>query len=261
METKNFETIQFSIENRVATITLNRPQAMNALNDVITGELAQAFELCKSDEVKVVVLTGNGKGFSSGGDIKLMTQLETSPNAVNDLLLNLHQVVVEMRNLPKPIVASINGFAFGAGFSLALACDFRIGARSSSYSCAFVNIGLVPDTGASFFLTKLVGAAKATELMFLGNSINSEEAHNLGLLNKVVSDEELADTTSLFVQELLKKPSTSLSRIKQLVNRAIISDLSDQLALEALFQREATKTANFKEGITSFVEKRKPNFN
>ncbi|MBC7475370.1 MAG: enoyl-CoA hydratase [Candidatus Sericytochromatia bacterium] len=260
MEIKNFETIEFTLVNRVATITLNRPQAMNALNDVITSELVTAFEMCKSDEVKVVVLTGNGKSFCSGGDIKLMTQLETKPNAVNDLLLNLHGLVIEMKNLDKPIVAKVNGFAFGAGFSLALACDLRVGSKSSSYSCAFVNIGLVPDTGASFFLTKLLGSTKAAELMFLGKTIKAQEAYNLGLLNNIVEDEELDDTVEKLVTELLSKPSGSLSRIKQLINRAIISDLSDQLGLEAMFQREVTKTSDFREGITAFIQKRTANF-
>lgn len=256
----NFENIEFSIENKIATIKLNREKAMNALDDKLTAELSQAFELCNSPDVKVVVLTGKGKGFSSGGDIKLMTKLETNPNALNDLLVNLHQVVVQMRNLDKPIVAGINGFAFGAGFSLALACDFRVAANTSSYSCAFVNIGLVPDTGASFFLTKFLGAAKATELMMLGNTIDANEAYRLGLLTKVVESADLEESVKHFAAELSKKPLGSLSRIKQLVNRAIISDLSDQLGLEAIYQGEVVKESDFKEGITAFMEKRKPEF-
>lgn len=259
MDTK-FENIEFSIENKVATIKLNREKAMNALDDKLTLELSQAFNLCNVPDVKVVVLTGKGKGFSSGGDIKLMTKLETNPNALNDLLVNLHQVVVQMRNLDKPIVAGINGFAFGAGFSLALACDFRIASSTSSYSCAFVNIGLVPDTGASFFLTKFLGAAKATELMMLGNTIDANEAYRLGLLTKVTDAAELEESVKNFAAELSKKPLGSISRIKKLVNRAIISDLSDQLGLEAIYQGEVVKENDFKEGITAFMEKRKPEF-
>ncbi|MFN8575703.1 MAG: enoyl-CoA hydratase-related protein [Candidatus Sericytochromatia bacterium] len=256
----NFENIIFSLENRIATITLNREKALNALDDKITFELSEAFDMCKSDDVKVVVLNANGKGFSSGGDIKLMTKLESEPNILNDLLENLHKVVIKMRNLSKPIIASINGFAFGAGFSLALACDFRIGSKNSSYSCAFVNIGLVPDTGASFFLTKLLGSGKATELMMLGNTINSEEAYRLGLLNRLVDEQELSEAVNSLSLELSKKPSGSLARVKQLVNKAIIGDLSDQLGLEAMFQGEVVKLSDFREGIMSFMEKRKPNF-
>lgn len=259
MET-NFENIIFSIQDKIATITLNREKALNALDDKITFELSEAFDKCKSDDIKVVVLNANGKGFSSGGDIKLMTKLETEPNILNDLLHNLHNVVIQMRNLNKPIIAAINGFAFGAGFSLALACDFRIASKNSSYSCAFVNIGLVPDTGASFFLTKFLGAAKATELMMLGNTIDSEEAYRLGLLNKLVDDSELAETVKSFATELSKKPSGSLARVKNLVNRAIITDLSDQLALEAMYQAEVVKLPDFREGITAFMQKRKPEF-
>jgi 2-(1,2-epoxy-1,2-dihydrophenyl)acetyl-CoA isomerase len=257
---KNFENIIFSVENKIANITLNREKALNALDDKITFELSEAFEMCKSDEIKVVVLSAKGKGFSSGGDIKLMTKLESEPNILNDLLENLHKVVIQMRNLNKPIIAAINGFAFGAGFSLALACDFRIATKNSSYSCAFVNIGLVPDTGASFFLTKYLGASKATELMMLGNTINSEEAYKLGLLNKLVNDDELESTVNSLASELSKKPSGSLARVKQLVNRAIISDLSDQLSLEAMYQGEVVKLPDFREGITAFMQKRKPEF-
>lgn len=257
---KNFENITFVVEEKIATITLNREKAMNALDDKITFELSEAFEMCKSPDIKVVVLAGKGRGFCSGGDIKLMTQLDSKPNALNDLLQNLHKVVVEMRNLDKPIIAAINGFAFGAGFSLALACDFRVATQNSSYSCAFVNIGLVPDTGASFFLTKFLGAAKATELMMLGNTINAEEAHRLGLLNKLVSDEELESSVKALAVELSKKPSGSLSRIKQLVNKALIADLSDQLGLEAMYQGEVVKLSDFREGITAFMQKRKPEF-
>lgn len=259
MET-NFENLIFSVDNKIATIRLNREKALNALDDKITFELSEAFDRCKSDDIKVVILNANGKGFSSGGDIKLMTKLETDPNVLNDLLQNLHNVVIQMRNLNKPIVAGINGFAFGAGFSLALACDFRIASKNSSYSCAFVNIALVPDTGASFFLTKFLGAAKATELMMLGNTIHSEEAYRLGLLNKLVDDSELLETVKSFAEDLSKKPSGSLARIKSLVNRAIITDLSDQLALEAIYQSEVVKLPDFREGITAFMQKRRPEF-
>lgn len=257
----NFENIEFSVQNKIACIKLNREKAMNALDDKMTYELSQALELCKDSEIKVVVLTGAGRGFSSGGDIKLMTKLDATPNALNDLLINLHNVVIQMRNLDKPIIAGINGFAFGAGFSLALACDFRVATKNSSYSCAFVNIGLVPDTGASFFLTKFLGASKATELMMLGNTISADEAYNMGLLTKLVEDSELSEGVMSLASELSKKPLGSISRIKKLVNRAVISDLSDQLALEAMYQGEVVKTPDFKEGITAFMEKRKANFN
>jgi 2-(1,2-epoxy-1,2-dihydrophenyl)acetyl-CoA isomerase len=260
MENQNFETIEFSVNNRIATITLNRPESLNSLNDQIARELGQALELCKNDQIKVVVLSGKGKGFSSGGDIKLMTQFESSPDKLTALLDNLHKVVIGMRNLEKPIIASINGFAMGAGLSLALACDFRIAAKSSSFSCAFVNIGLVPDSGASFFLTKLLGSAKATELMFLGDTFNTDQAMEMGLLNRVAPDEDLKKVVGDFAAKLAKRPAQSIAKIKHLINRAIISDLSDQLALEAMFQVEAIKTPDFKEGITAFIEKRKAEF-
>lgn len=257
--TTNFENIEFKIENRIAHITLNRPQALNALDANITRELKEAIHLCKSDEVKVVLLSGNGKGFSSGGDIKFMTKLD--PKGLGSLLENLHETVIDMRNLEKPIVAAINGFAYGAGFSLALASDFRIASQSSTYSCAFVNIGLVPDSGASFFLTKLLGYARATELMMLGENIDANQALALGLVTKLVSDEELKEVALKYAEALTKKPSGSLGMIKRMVNRAIISDLPDQLGLEAMLQVEAAKSPDFKEGITAFIEKRKPNFN
>jgi 2-(1,2-epoxy-1,2-dihydrophenyl)acetyl-CoA isomerase len=260
MENKNFETVEFSVDNNIAVIGFNRPQALNALDNQITADLTSAFDLCNDENIKVIILTGKGKAFSSGGDIRLMTQMEADQSIMGTLLENLHKLVIKMRNLEKPIIASINGFAMGAGLSFALACDFRIAAKSSTYSCAFVNIGLVPDCGSSFFLTKLLGYAKATELMMLGETINSDQALELGILNRVVPDDELGVVTKNFALELSKKPSQSIARIKQLVNRAIISDLSDQLGLEAVFQREATKTFDFKEGITAFLEKRKAQF-
>lgn len=261
MENTNFENIEFTVNNGIAKIMLNRPNSLNSLNDSITNDLKSAFELCNDSSIKAVILGGNGKGFSSGGDIKLMSQLDKNPNALNSLLDNLHSVVIQMRNLDKPIVACVNGFAFGAGFSLALACDFRVSGQKSSFSCAFVNIGLVPDSGASFFLTKLTGAAKATELMMLGNTIDANTAFQIGILNKVVEDDKVMEEAEKLATELSKKPSSSLSRIKKLVNRAIISDLPDQLGLEALFQSEAAKSDNFREGITAFLQKRAPNFN
>lgn len=258
---KEFETIILKKENRIANIILNRPDALNALNDKITFELKEAFELCNSDkDVRVVVLSAKGKGFSSGGDIKLMTKLESDPNVLNKLLENLHSLIIDIRNLDKPVIASINGFAFGAGLSLALACDFRIAAKNSTYSCAFVNIALIPDSGASFFLTKLVGYAKALELMMLGDTINSDQALEIGLVTRVVSDDELKVVTEKFAQQVLSKPHESLTRIKRMVNKAIIADLSDQLSLEAHFQKEVSQKPDFKEAIMAFVEKRKPKF-
>ncbi|MFN8673397.1 MAG: enoyl-CoA hydratase-related protein [Candidatus Sericytochromatia bacterium] len=261
MNNKEFENIEFKVENSVAEIILNRPNALNALNAALTAELKKALDLCANDEVKAVILSGNGKGFSSGGDIKMMSQLDTNPKLLSDLLENLHNVIIQMRNLEKPIIAAIGGFAFGAGFSLALACDFRIGGNSSLYSCAFVNIGLVPDSGASFFLTKLVGYAKATELMMLGNTIDSKMAMQMGLLNGLVKDEDVLEEARKLGSLLAKKPSSSLSRIKRMVNKAIISDLPDQLGLEAMYQSEVAKSDNFREGITAFLQKREANFN
>jgi 2-(1,2-epoxy-1,2-dihydrophenyl)acetyl-CoA isomerase len=260
METKTFETIEFSVSDKIASIVLNRPQSLNSLDDQISRELDQALDLCRDENIKVVVLSGKGKGFSSGGDIKLMTMFETHPEKLTGLLDNLHKVIINMRNLEKPIVAAINGFAMGAGLSLALACDFRIAAKSSTFSCAFVNIGLVPDSGASFFLTKLLGSAKATELMFLGDTFNTDQALEMGLLNRVATDEDLKVVVRNFALTLAKRPAEAVSKIKRLINRAIIGDLSDQLALEAMFQVEAVKTRDFKEGITAFLEKRKAEF-
>lgn len=261
METKQFENIEFRSDSGIAEIILNRPEALNALNDKLTQDLKEAFLLCENKNIKVIVLSAKGKGFSSGGDIKMMSGLDKNPKALSSLLENLHSVIIQMRNLDKPIIAAVNGFAFGAGFSLALACDFRVAGKKSSFSCAFVNIGLVPDSGASFFLTKLLGVTKATELMMLGNTINAEQANELGLLNHLVETDEVEAVAKKLALELAKKPSTSIARIKRLVNKAIIADLPDQLNLEAMLQVEAAKTDNFREGITAFLEKRVPNFN
>jgi 2-(1,2-epoxy-1,2-dihydrophenyl)acetyl-CoA isomerase len=186
-----FENIIFSVNNSVAHIVMNREKALNALNNSIVKELIEAFELCQEDTIKVVTLTGTGKSFSSGGDIKLMASIEENPKLLSELMDDLNRLVVIIRNLEKPVVAGINGFTFGAGLGLSLACDFRIASKSSTFSCAFVNIGLVPDTGTSFFLTKLLGYGKATELIMLGETFDANEALKIGLVNKVVSDENL----------------------------------------------------------------------
>jgi 2-(1,2-epoxy-1,2-dihydrophenyl)acetyl-CoA isomerase len=255
--TYEFENIIFSINNYVANIVMNREKSLNALNDNLVKELIKAFELCQEENIKVVTIKGVGKSFSSGGDIKLMASIEENPKLLSELMDDLNRLVIIIRNLEKPVIAGINGFTFGAGLGLSLACDFRIASRSSTFSCAFVNIGLVPDTGTSFFLTKLLGYAKATELIMLGETFDSNQALKMGLVNKVVSDENLDNALQNMANKLLNKPISSISRIKKIINKAIISDLSDQLYLEAFYQKECSKTDNFKLAIKSFLEKKK----
>jgi len=261
MENKDFQQLTFSVENGIAFIRLNRVKAMNSLDYHLTSELLQAFEICQNPEIRVVILSGNGKAFSAGGDIKLMTKIESEPDILNDLLEELHKLILFIRNLEKPVIAVINGFAVGAGLGLALACDFRIAGQSSTYSCAFINIGLVPDSGTSFFLTRLLGYAKATELMITGKNFNAVQALEWGLLNRVVGDNEVEVVAKNFAEDLAKKPTETIGKIKMMINRAMIADLSDQLGLEAIFQLQAAKTKNFREGITAFIEKRNAEFN
>jgi 2-(1,2-epoxy-1,2-dihydrophenyl)acetyl-CoA isomerase len=257
------KTIQLTITDAVATITLNRPEALNAIDMTVGQELRDVLnDLHARAEVRAILLTGAGRAFSAGGDIKQMIEHanKRAEGFFDEPLKRIHEAVLAIRQIPKPVIAAVNGYASGAGCNLALACDYRIAAASARFNQAFVRIGLVPDSGGTFILPRLVGWAKAAELMMTGEIIEAEEALRLGLVNRVVPDEQLMQEAHQIAARFAAGPTVALGRIKALLNHSATASFKDQLDAEREAQIELAKTADVVEGITAFVEKRPPKF-
>ena len=258
------ENVILECKDGVGYITLNRPEAMNAMNSALLGELGEALRSCQGDQsVRVLVLTGNGRAFCAGGDVRWMqtTRIESSwPSRFHSLVGQLNQSIMLIRNMPKPVIAAINGFASGAGFSLALACDLRLAAETARFNQAYVNLSLTPDGGSTYFLTMLLGPTKALELIYTGRMVEAGEALSLGLLNEVLPDETLTARAAELASELAKGPAIAYGRTKRLVYEAHRQALAEQLALEQESIVGASLSGDFLEGLTAFAEKRKPVF-
>ena len=255
-----FNFLKYEVNGGVARITLNRPQVYNAFNDALTFELQDALKLVAKDSgVRVVVLTGEGKAFSSGQDLKASTA-EEKRSFYDSLHKRYNPIVRAMRNLPKPIVCRLNGVAAGAGCSLALACDIIVASEDAALIEVFINIGLVPDSGSSYFLPKLTGLAKAFELCSMGSKVKAEEALTLGLINKVVPASELDEAVKLYTDYFANAPTKSIGLIKKMLNKSSTSTLDEMLDYEAWCQQIAGSSEDYKEGVKAFLEKRKPQF-
>ncbi|MDQ5821547.1 MAG: enoyl-CoA hydratase-related protein [Actinomycetota bacterium] len=242
----------------VQTIVLNRPEVLNAFNADLHNAFAAALKEARADDVRAVVITGAGRGFCVGQDL---TEFQDATGDIADRLRSsYHPNVLAIRALEKPVIAAVNGAAAGAGLSLACACDIRIASDAASFVPAFVNIGLVPDSGGTFFITRLLGPARAFEWMTSGRKLSAADAQALGLVSDVVG----ADTLDAHVAELAGRlagmPTRAIGMSKRLFDRAAESTLEDQLELEAQLQSVATKTNDFREGVAAFLEKRKPEF-
>ncbi len=270
----NYSTLLYSVANSVLTITLNRPEVYNALNEQMKKELNDALREAEKDpNVRCLVIRGAGdKAFCSGQDLKehssqpadASTTLSMTPTSRRSLKESLEKsynpMVRKMRNMEKPIIGMINGVAAGAGMSIALACDMRIMADTAKLIEVFIRIALVPDSGSHFFLARLVGMAKAFEYAALGNDISAQEAERVGLVNKVVPAAELEKATIEIAERLAKAPTKSIGLIKRALNKALFSDLDTILDYEAYIQEIASLTEDHKEGITAFLEKRPAQF-
>jgi 2-(1,2-epoxy-1,2-dihydrophenyl)acetyl-CoA isomerase len=255
-----YKFLLYKNEGGVATITLNRPDVYNALNDEITFELQDAFKaVAKDDTVRVVVLTGAGKAFCSGQDLK-SSGGETKRSFLDSLHKRYNPIVRGMRNLPKPVICRLNGVAAGAGCSIALACDMIIASEEATLIEVFINIGLVPDSGSSYFLPRLVGMAKAFELCALGSKVKAKEAESIGLINKAVAADQLDASVKELTDHLAKAPTKAIGLIKKMLNKSATSTLDDMLDYEAYCQEIAGSSSDYKEGVTAFLEKRKPDF-
>lgn len=254
-----YQFLKYAVENGVATVTLNRPEVYNALNDEIKFELQDVFKAIGKDEnVRVVVLTGEGKAFCSGQDLKASAGKKRS--FFESLQRGYNPIILGMRNLPKPIICKLNGVAAGAGCSLALACDIIVASEEATLIEVFINIGLVPDSGSSYFLPRLTGMAKAFELCSMGNRVKASDALQLGLVNKVCAPLELDATVKSYTDYFANAPTKAIGLIKRMLNKSSTSTLEEMLDYEAYCQEIAGQTSDHQEGVQSFLEKRKPAF-
>jgi 2-(1,2-epoxy-1,2-dihydrophenyl)acetyl-CoA isomerase len=245
-------------EGAVMTITLNRPDVLNALTSDTHRELVAALRDARADDVRAVIITGAGRGFCVGQDL---TEFREGAGDVGDRLRsNYHPTVHAIRALEKPVIAAVNGPAAGAGLSLACACDIRIAADTASFVPAFINIGLIPDSGGTYFISRLLGLARAFEWMSSGRKLTAAEAHAWGLVSEVVEADELSARAAEVAATYAALPTRGIGMTKRLFDRAAAATLEEQLELEAQLQSAATKTEDFREGVAAFLEKRDPRF-
>ncbi len=258
-----YQNVLVSIREGVATITLNRPEKLNAFAGTMREEIARAVgEMAEDDRVRVLVITGAGRAFCAGADIDYMKQLMESgdTDGFADLVKAGRRAVTAVRQTPKPVIASVNGPAAGGGANLVLACDIRIASETASIGQTFSTIGLHPDWGGTFFLPRLVGPSRALELMFTGAMIDATEGHRIGLFNHIVSADELQAETSKLATRLAAQPPLSLALIKQAVYENDTKDFADMLDVELEHQLHCFGSNDAKEGLTAFLEKRPPTF-
>ncbi len=249
----------------VCIIKMNSPKNMNALDRALREELIDVMKKVSEDpEVKAVILAGEGKGFCAGGDLGAMYKdIKTKGEfgAKDEDLVNVEKLAECMRTMDKPVIAAVHGAAAGAGASLAFAADFTVSSPEAKYIMAFVNVGLVPDTGGMFWLVRALGYKRATELAMLGEPVTAEKALEYGLINKIVPREELMDEAFKLAKKLKNKPVDSVRYIKEMVNEMTMKDYWDSMATEREGFLYCMRTDNFKEGVSAFVEKRRPEFN
>lgn len=256
----SFEAIIYEVKDGVAYITLNRPDVFNAFNDQQSFELQDALKQAERDkDVRVLVLSGAGKAFCSGQDLKAISGSKN--RSLSDSLYKRYNPIIRsMRNMPKPIIARLNGVAAGAGCSLALACDMIVASENASLIEVFVNVGLVLDSGSSYFLPRIVGSQKAFEWSTMGTKVSAQEAFNLGIINRICKAEELDEEVKKLTDYYSKAPTKAIGMMKKMLNKAGHSDLETMLEYEAFCQEIAGKSEDYKEGVTAFNEKRKPEF-
>jgi 2-(1,2-epoxy-1,2-dihydrophenyl)acetyl-CoA isomerase len=250
--------VETTRDGAVLTITLNRPDVLNAFNTAMHRGLAAALKDARDGGVRAVVITGAGRGFCVGQDL---TEFREATGDIGARLReNYHPNIRAIRALEKPVIAAVNGAAAGAGMSLACACDVRIAADGATFVPAFINIGLIPDSGSSYFVTRILGPSRAFEWLASGKRLTAAEAHAWGLVSEVVETDGLAARVSELAAQLADLPTRGVGMTKRLLDHAVTSTLEEQLEREAQLQSAATQTEDFKEGVAAFLEKRPPRF-
>ncbi len=262
--TMNFETIQLEARGAVSLITLNRPESLNALTTKVGEEFLAAVTQAQADGARAIVLTGAGRAFCAGGDLREMRSMAESDGKVeaffDEPLQLLNECILAIRRTPLPFIAAVNGAASGGGCNLALACDLVIAGESARFNQAFIKIGLVPDCGGSFILPRLIGWKRATELMMTGDVVAAPEALAMGMINAVVPDAELMAQAMARAERLAQAPTAAIGRIKKLLEASATNDYANQLELERKLQIQSGLTQDFKEGVGAFLEKRAAKF-
>ena len=256
------ETVKLEVSGGAARVVLNRPDSLNSWNEQFGRELLEVVrEVSADDAVRAVMITGAGRAFSSGADLK---EQRSGDDGLPDLSQRLkeiyHPIILGIREMPKPVIAAVNGPAVGIGCSLALDCDLVLAAESAYFLLAFVNIGLVPDGGSTALLPARAGVARSVEMGMLGERVPAEQALEWGIVNRVLADDRLIEDSELMLQHLAGGPTKAYANFKQLINRRVYAGIEGQLEAEADAQREQGHTADFVEGVLAFAEKRPPKF-
>ena len=257
-------TIRYEASDNVAVITLNRPENMNTFNLVMLKELIASFEaIALDDEIRAVILTGEGRAFSAGADVKGVDELlgiQKEKVEDTDTMKLVNRLVLAIRQTPKPVVAALNGVVAGASTNFVMACDIIIASENARFAENFINIGLIPDGGGTYFLPELIGYQRAAEIFFTGKILSAREALELGLYNRVVPQEDVLKEAVELALELADRPGRAIAAGKALLNREAIPRLRGYLEEESKYQRMMAATEDAKEGVTAFIEKRKPKF-
>ena len=252
-------SILFEIRNSIGYIKLNRPDKLNSFNREMAFSLQKHLDSCTSKEVRCVYITGEGKAFSAGQDLAEVAD-PGGPGMERILVEHYNPIVMRIRKLEKPVVAAVNGVAAGAGCNIALCCDIVVAAQSANFIQAFSRIGLIPDSGGTHTLPRLIGWQKASALMMLGEKVNATEAERIGMIYQVFPDETFVGSAQKIAAYLAEMPTLGLAYTKQMLSRSFTTNFEDQLHDEDIFQQRAAKTADFTEGVNAFMEKRKPIF-
>ncbi len=257
-----FENIIFEKKDAVARITLNRPEKLNAFVGSMREEIYEALCQCEDDDTRAVVITGAGKGFCSGADVRFLAQVRNTGDSesLDRVLEAARNVVSKIRQLPKPVIASINGPTAGGGINLALACDIRVASEEASFGETFIRLGLHPDWGGTFFLPRLAGTAVACEMMMSGDVISAFDAQRLGLVNVVVPPDLLEEATNQMVRRLIRNSPRILAMIKRAIYKSMNTSFDEMLDYETRAQKDCFAIEDSAEGLNAFIEKREPRF-
>lgn len=255
------KSIQIEIKNKVAKICLNRPEVFNSFNREMALELQRVLNECaENEEIRAILLTGKGKAFCAGQDLKEVTDDKLNPGFKAILEEHYNPIIKQIRAIEKPVVVAVNGVAAGAGANIALACDVVVASENASFIQAFSKIGLIPDSGGTYFLPRLIGFQKASALMLLGDKVSAEEAEKMGMVYKVFSADIFEEEANKLATKLSQMPTKALAKTKEALNASLGNSLEEQLKLESKLQIESAQTEDYSEGVNAFMEKRRPEF-